>query len=141
MKTKSQIATVATLILLGSGLTFVFQNCGAPFDATTAAGDAAVKTKADDVTELKTTIKSLSTQDLSCATDDDCQPVALGAKACGGPTEYVLVSRHNADLNHIIQLAEQHRNEAATLNRESGAVSDCSLVMPPETHCVSSVCE
>lgn len=141
MKAKSQIGTIAAICVLGAGLAFVFQNCGAPADDAFSAPGEKVQTKAETVSMLNAKIKSLSAKDLTCTTDDDCQPLALGAKPCGGPSEYTVISRHNVEGTQIAQLAEQLRTVAQALNQESGAISTCDMVMPPEYHCVSSTCQ
>lgn len=141
MKTKSRIATILTSLALGAAMVFVFQNCGAPGASSSPDGGSTVKAKADDVAQLTASVKALSAQDLSCGSDDDCQPLGLGAKACGGPTEYIVVSRHNASLNQILKMSDQLNTESALLNQQSGLVSDCRLLEPPIYHCVSSTCQ
>ncbi|MBY0384809.1 hypothetical protein K2X05_06580, partial [bacterium] len=44
----------------------------------------------------------LKDQDLSCAKTEDCVSVAVGARPCGGPSGYIIVSKKNKNYSKIV---------------------------------------
>ena len=144
MLSKKPIAT-ATLLVAGLVVVALFQNCG-----SSAMGPGAVVTAPDSAgspavtaTEFKAMsqeLEDLNKQDLTCSSDADCEPVAVGSRACGGPQRYLVASNKNAAHSRVLQLARILSEEEARLNAVSGAVSTCLMMLPPETACKASVC-
>lgn len=64
----------------------------------------------------------------SCANVDQCKAAAIGAKACGGPTHYIIYSfgTDEAELNILIS---QYTEANKRYNELSEAFSDCSIVL------------
>jgi len=140
MRNKYQNATIA-LVAFALGLILVFQNCGAPVATSDSNSNLAVNTRGNDVIQLSTSIKTLSDQDLSCKVDTDCEALPLGAKACGGPADYIIVSRLNSEFARLTSLSEELRVASIALNQQTGLASTCDFIEPPAVQCVSSRCQ
>lgn len=70
--------------------------------------------------------------DASARRPEQCRMVPLGAKACGGPQDYLIYSTAMSDERKLQELARQYAEAEEKYNRVTGAVSTCSYVMPPE---------
>lgn len=77
--------------------------------------------------EIKTLVES-----------EDCTNAALwkftaiGAKACGGPTQYIAYSV-NIDTTYFLKLANTYTVKMKEYNEKYGMISDCAIVMAPDT--------
>jgi len=79
-------------------------------------------------------------QSFSCANATGCLYIAFGAKPCGGPREY-LVYPNTVDQAVLETMVNDYYEMDQQYNIESGASSDCMLVVPPNTvGCVNGVC-
>lgn len=87
-----------------------------------------------------THIKLVIQSDLSCTTVDQCMPIPLGARACGGPRDYAVASIANPQLDEIKSLAHDLVALEQRYNRENRVVSICMMEMPPEVACVAKQC-
>jgi len=76
----------------------------------------------------------------NCTSDAECRTVAVGGKACGGPTGYRAYSSKGADPQAVEDLARQERELALAAARASGRVSNCLMVGDPGAHCVQNKC-
>ena len=79
-------------------------------------------------------------QSFSCANATGCLSIAFGAKPCGGPREF-LVYPNTVDQTTLETLVEEYYEMDNQYNIETGAVSDCMVVGPPNNiDCVNGVC-
>jgi len=84
---------------------------------------------------MKSVVRHLAANGLACETAADCTSLAMGKRACGGPTSYVVTSFTNPSLSALqesIQLVTKAEIEA---NTKFGLASICSLIMPPRVAC------
>jgi hypothetical protein len=66
-----------------------------------------------------------------------CEVIGLGAKACGGPREYVAYCPTSTDVTQLkAAAAEVQRAERAYNERYNITVSDCSVAPLPSDRCV-----
>lgn len=75
-----------------------------------------------------------------CSTDNECRSVAVGGKACGGPTGYRAYSSKLADVAAVERLADQERHLSLAAARASGRVSPCYMVADPGARCEARQC-
>lgn len=76
----------------------------------------------------------------SCADASSCNSIAFGAKPCGGPREY-LVYPNTVNQTTLETLVNEYHEMDSAFNTQTGAVSDCMVVGPPNTvGCVNGVC-
>jgi hypothetical protein len=86
--------------------------------------------------QLETTLSSAS----ACTVDTECHSVAIGAKACGGPTGYRAYSSKTVSTASVDALAQHERDLAAQAARESHQVSTCFMLADPGAHCKQNKC-
>lgn len=89
---------------------------------------------------LVKSVSLLSNSDLSCETSNDCQAIAIGARACGGPSSYIVASKNNYNFAEIIYLAAKTQIKQDEYNRNYGINSICSVVLPVYGVCKSNIC-
>ena len=78
--------------------------------------------------------------DASTNDSTDCRYVGLGAKACGGPWEYLVYSTVNTDTLLLLKLVKNYNQFEDELNRKYGRASDCSIPSPPTIGLVNGRC-
>jgi len=66
-----------------------------------------------------------------CASVDECRFIGFGAKACGGPTRYLVYSVSFTDSTALQQVVEEHRELNRRYNRMTGTVSTCDVTPEP----------
>lgn len=136
-------ATPAAVALMASAAAMSTANVPAPpviqaVGSTPAApvAGAASPDFASVHAQLETTLAGAAT----CSVDTDCHSVAVGAKACGGPTGYRAFSGKNVDPASVMALAQHERDLAAAAARESHEVSTCFMLADPGAHCQANKC-
>nr|WP_314608094.1 hypothetical protein [uncultured Janthinobacterium sp.] len=75
----------------------------------------------------------------ACDSTQQCQTIAIGAKACGGPERYLAWSSKNNDGKKLKALA-QAQAEASRKQQADGMMSTCSIVTDPGATCEAGRC-
>lgn len=109
-----------------------------PKGRPTPNGDPAADLEAR-MAEVDGQVKELIA-DLSCSNDSHCQTIAYGSRACGGPATYLVYSAKNVNTVDLTDLAARYTKLNAQYNAVTGAISICSMAMPPATACKANVC-
>lgn len=79
-------------------------------------------------------------QSVPCQAATGCGYIALGSKPCGGPWEYLMYS-NAIDVEELTMLVIEYNELEQQFNIQTGAVSDCMMVMPPENvSCTANGC-
>ena len=107
-----------------------------PVAAATPVADAASADYASVHAKLESTLQAAS----ACTTDGECRSIAVGAKACGGPTGYRAYSSKKADPATVEALAGKDHDLAMQAARDSHQVSPCFMLADPGAHCEQSKC-
>ncbi len=76
-----------------------------------------------------------------CTSDNQCQVLPVGAKACGGPASYLAWSTAKTDAGALQALAERYRSEQQASNAASGRVSNCRVLPVPAAACRANTCQ
>ncbi len=100
-----------------------------------AGGNTATDLAAADA-QLDSTLGGAS----ACTVDTECHSVAVGAKACGGPTGYRAYSSKTVSTASVDALAQHERDLAAQAARESHQVSTCFMLADPGARCQQNKC-
>ena len=79
-------------------------------------------------------------QNLSCRNDRDCDVIAVGARACGGPSGFIIVSSLNPKLEQLSERARLSSQLEREYNARAGVISICSIKRAPEVGCVRNAC-
>ena len=85
---------------------------------------------------LETTLTNAS----ACTADAECHSVAVGARACGGPTGYRAYSSRTVSTASVEALAQHEREVAAQAARDSHQVSPCLMLADPGARCQQNKC-
>jgi hypothetical protein len=109
---------------------------------TYAAGGPKPNNKAKpDAEELMQQILQLNS-DLSCQRTEDCTAVALGARSCGGPAGYLVVSKRNPKYEKIVERAKLHEaiSKENLVLKGGNTMGTCNVIMPTTTVCDRKKC-
>lgn len=79
--------------------------------------------------KLKVEIDQMANQE-SCSNATDWKFVAIGSKACGGPTGYVAYST-KINETKFLEKVTNYTNQQKAFNTKWGIASDCMLVSKP----------
>jgi hypothetical protein len=60
-----------------------------------------------------------------------CRSIALGAKPCGGPWQYLVYSTAQTDSVLLVEKVAEYNAREADINARHGSISDCMLVVEP----------
>jgi len=75
-----------------------------------------------------------------CANLVHCRVLALGARPCGGPSEYLAYSSLTANRETIEAKAYEYSFLEEEVNRSKAAVGSCDVLPPPRAACVDGHC-
>lgn len=78
-------------------------------------------------------------QNKACA-GDDCRVMAMGAKACGGPTRFIIYSLSKTDEKILAEKVKAYTDFQKELNTKYNRISDCAMLLPPNVDCVNGLC-
>ena len=92
------------------------------------------------ISELANDIQ-LMIGEAKCTDNEQCATIAMGNKACGGPSFYLPYSIVNMDISALEKLAKEHRDLSSQYNKTTGMMSDCSFVTAPPVACINERCE
>ena len=75
-----------------------------------------------------------------CTESSDCDFIAFGSEACGGPKSYLVFS-NTIDIALLQQKVAIYNTSETAYNLKWNVISDCMYVMPPtEVGCVDGIC-
>lgn len=107
---------------------------------STFAQDGQQRRDAEAIRAVIESAKILAASDLSCTSASDCEVIAIGSRACGGPSGYLVTSKNNQNLNEIETLAQRSENLQQEYNRNYRMISICSILARPMPKCVAERC-
>jgi hypothetical protein len=111
-----------------------------PVLATTGTTAPVAGAAPADLASVRAQLESTLARASTCSVDTDCHTVAVGAKACGGPTAYRAFSGKDTDPASVATLAQRERDLAAAAARASHEVSPCFMLADPGARCESHKC-
>lgn len=77
---------------------------------------------------------------MGCASDDDCQAMPIGSKACGGPSGYIVYSTLSTDAEELEVLADTATDAEEQFNEDHEISSDCAYNEAPTLACEDAIC-
>lgn len=78
--------------------------------------------------------------DAPCSSPAVCRTLAMGAKPCGGPREYLVYSVSFSDSARLATEVARYNQADVLINKEKRLMSDCSVVPRPGVSCLSRRC-
>ena len=103
-------------------------------------GAAAAAPAAGDLASVDARLESTLAGAAACTVNTECHSVAVGAKACGGPTSYRAYADKTVSTASVEALAQQERDLAAAAARASHQVSPCFMLADPGARCQQNKC-
>jgi len=91
--------------------------------------------KNDSAPQLLEQIKT-SIGEAKCSENSQCKTIAIGAKPCGGPEQYLAWSTQQTDAVALENLASRYRIAREKQNAASGEQSDCRFFPDPGAICL-----
>lgn len=76
----------------------------------------------------------------TCSNGDGCRTMPMGAKACGGPTNYIIYALSKTDEKQLAEKIKQYTDFQKELNVKYNRTSDCLFLSPPRVDCLNGVC-
>ncbi|WP_247664843.1 hypothetical protein [Pseudoalteromonas sp. MMG010] len=91
---------------------------------------------------IKGTKEKLSeiTANLQCDTTSQCKVQAVGSRACGGPSRYIVYSTKHTNSDDVTKHADTITQYEKTLNAKEDMASICQHIPAPGTQCISNSC-
>lgn len=102
--------------------------------------DLELKALDKDLDKLQEEIKQMI-GNARCNTALDCRSLALGHKACGGPTAYLPYSVLLTNSEKLAQKVSTYNNLVDKTNKLSGYFSTCNFLTPSPIDCVNHQCQ
>ncbi|KPH56823.1 hypothetical protein [Pseudoalteromonas porphyrae] len=106
-------------------------------------------TKVDPLTNVVASKESLSIahqqlkdliSDPQCDDHTQCKILAIGSRACGGPSSYVAYSTKSADEQEVLASAKQITSLESQFNAQTGMISICQHLTEPSAQCIENKC-
>ncbi len=101
--------------------------------------DAAKEVSLDDIKTAKNKLNNLIA-DKQCSTSSQCKVSAVGSRACGGPSDYIVYSTQSAPQKQVSALSDTITQLESTYNVQKGMMSICQHLTAPSTQCVENKC-
>ncbi len=101
--------------------------------------DAAKEVSLDDIKTAKNKLNNLIA-DKQCSTSSQCKVNAVGSRACGGPSDYIVYSTQSASQEQVSALSDTITQLESTYNAQTGMMSICQHLTAPSTQCVENKC-
>lgn len=96
-------------------------------------------TEAGDLSASNQALNNL-VSDNACTASFQCKVLAVGQRACGGASRYVIYSTLNTEQAQAELLAQQVTEQEILANKSNGA-SDCLPVLPVQALCIDQQCQ
>jgi hypothetical protein len=93
-----------------------------------------------DLASVESQLDATLNQASACTADAQCRAVAVGGKACGGPTGYRAYSTASVSPDSVEALAQHERELATQQAKAAHQVSPCFMLADPGARCQQNKC-
>lgn len=94
----------------------------------------------EDLQSLRSDIMALI-ENKSCQQTSDCELIALGARACGGPDSYEVFAPAHTDTAKLKSLTGELESLQKAYNIENQVMSICVVEPKPNYQCKQNLCQ
>ncbi len=119
------------------------QEPGTPEEGLSQESGSQAEQRRCDATELATL--ETEARELvnagGCTDVSQCRTAPVGARACGGPRDYVVYCAESTDEDALLRALDRLARREERFNRQCGVVSICIFLSPPEVELVGDVCQ
>ncbi|WP_440054640.1 hypothetical protein ACSLBF_00185 [Pseudoalteromonas sp. T1lg65] len=93
----------------------------------------------DDIGKAMAALELL-VENKHCDNDNQCKVIAVGSRACGGPSSYHVFSTQNGNVKEITAQAEAITKLESHYNAQKQMMSICQHLAEPSTQCLNNKC-
>lgn len=80
------------------------------------------------------------TNDKSCQQDQECKVLGIGARACGGPDQFIVYSENHTDGKMLAITSERYAKLKKEKQSRLGVAGTCQVLETPLAACQSNKC-
>ncbi len=87
-------------------------------------------------------LETLNSSDLSCQKKEDCETLGIGQMQCGGPSDYLTVSKKNRSYAEMLKASQKHQAATREYNAlyVSARIGTCGMAIVPNVDCRQHRC-
>ena len=105
-----------------------------------AVADTPAAPAVGDLASVESQLDATLSKASACTADTECRSVAVGGKACGGPSGFRAYSSKTASPDSVEALAQHERELATQQAKASHQVSPCFMLADPGARCQQNKC-
>lgn len=134
--------TFGTKILLSAGLMGALLGVIAPSEAFSLGTTPPPKKKQTRGAYRAEITRLMQENKVPCKISLDCEALPLGNRACGGPSEFLIISKGTKSKiqDSLSDLTKSIDEMDRTANSEQGLMGTCEAMEKPELTCQSGSC-
>lgn len=106
-------------------------------DAATAAR---CEQQGQDLQQFESEVRALAVAE-GCTDASQCRSAPVGARACGGPRDYLVYCAEKTDEDALQRALAQLQRREEQYNQQCDIVSTCIFLQPPQVELVNGVCQ
>ncbi len=99
------------------------------------------KATKEELHTSKKLLTQLSETENQCTLASDCIILPIGARACGGPSDYIVYSKSNAYADYIVKLAALTSELEKDYNKDHLTSAFCPEIVVPTGMCSNNMCK
>lgn len=89
--------------------------------------------------KLRTEINNIEAVN-ECDNSMQCEVIAAGSRACGGPSHYMIYSTKHTSKEKALSVASELTKYESLYNAQNNMQSICAMLTKPSTQCVDNKC-
>lgn len=99
----------------------------------------AADVSADGIARLEREAREIAKSE-GCSSTGECRSAPVGARACGGPRDYIVYCARTTDTTALFRKLNELRQAEIEYNRKNNVASTCEFRSPPEIALVGASC-
>jgi hypothetical protein len=92
------------------------------------------------IQSLESEARSLAVAD-GCTDASQCKSAPVGARACGGPRDYLVYCSATTDEDALLKALSRLQKSEQQYNEQCGIMSTCIFLAEPQVELVNGVCQ
>tara|TARA_Y100000034_G_C6866135_1_gene394776 strand:- start:747 stop:1271 length:525 start_codon:yes stop_codon:yes gene_type:complete len=97
------------------------------------------KVTASTLSKLRAEINNIEAAN-ECDSSMQCEVVAAGSRACGGPSHYMIYSTKHTSKEKALSIASELTKYESLYNAQNDMQSICAMLTKPSTQCIDNKC-
>lgn len=133
-------ALLGTLLLSGVGLAGGGKGKGHPRGEEGTGGSGRCEDMGLSIQSQESEARSLAVAD-GCTDVSQCKSAPVGARACGGPRDYLVYCSATTDEDALLKALSRLQKNEQQYNDQCGIMSTCIFLAEPQVELVNGVCQ